>query len=118
MKARARSFSFLCQLQLNTVVYVPVERSLGITFGASLYILLRPYGLALDAIVDGRASGAVGPLLGQEPWLLVLLLLVLGLGCGWLTYATGSMFGASVLHSVALVTLFIALPITSQRSGG
>lgn len=94
-----------------------------IAFGEE--VLFR--GLLLEA-----ATGLLGPVrgitlaalayvslvFGQGLWLLTLLLFVFGLGCGWLAHTTRSLFGVVLLHSVALVTLFVVLPAIAQQGGG
>jgi membrane protease YdiL (CAAX protease family) len=84
----------------------------GLLLGASTRLLGPVQGIILAALAYTSL------LLGQGPWLLIVLLLVFGLGCGWLAYATRSVFGVGVLHSAALVTLFLILPTFAQRSGG
>lgn len=83
----------------------------GVLLTAAVGLLGPKQGVALATLVYASL------LLGQQPWLLVGLALLLGLGFGWLAFYRRSVIGVSLAHSVALVTLFIVLPNVLQRAG-
>ena len=84
----------------------------GLLLGAATRLLGPLWGITLAALACASL------VLGQGPLLLTLFLFVFGLGCGWLTHTTRSLFAVVLLHSVALVTLFVVLPTIAQWRGG
>ncbi len=101
-------------LALALIVLAISEESLfrGVLLGAASRLLGPAQGTFLAALAYASLP------LGQETWAVVLLFFAFGLGCGWLTHATRSVWSAVALHSAALVTLFLVLPLATQRSGG
>lgn len=78
----------------------------GVLLTAAVGLLGARQGVTLAALFYASLF------LGQQPWSLVGLALVVGLGFGWLALRTRSVLGVSLAHALAAVTLFIVFPIT------